>query len=60
MKFLLITAVLNNPFLYADLDTCKDAVRALRSLDSSAVCIPAGEIVLDPIFKVEVDPTKKD
>jgi hypothetical protein len=60
MKFLLITAALNNPFVYADLDTCKDAARALRTLDSNAVCIPAGEILLDPIFKVEVDPIKED
>ena len=50
MKFLLITAVLNNPLVYSSQDVCEDAIRELRKLDSSAVCIPAGEVQLDPVY----------
>jgi len=61
MKWMLITAILYNPVIYDNEDTCKVALEELNNVDYAAACIPAGNYTseTDAIFDQFFDMVEK-
>ena len=55
MKWMLISLMLNGPITYADENLCRVALKEVKTQDSSAICIPAGENEQDQMFDKFLD-----
>ena len=55
MKWMLISLMLNGPITYTDENLCRVALKEVKTQDSSAICIPAGENEQDQMFDKVLD-----
>ena len=55
MKWMLISLMLNSPITYTDENLCRVALKEVKTQDSSAICIPAGENEQDQMFDKFLD-----
>jgi hypothetical protein len=55
MKWMLISLMLNGPITYTDENLCRVALKEVKTQDSSAICIPAGENEQDQMFDKFLD-----
>ena len=52
---MLISLMLNGPITYTDENLCRVALKEVKTQDSSAICIPAGENEQDQMFDKFLD-----